>query len=79
MTHPAAIPFELTSEQIELSQLLKAVGACDSGGVAKHVIQAGEVAVNGTKEFRRGRKLAAGDVVVYKGKAYEVRAAPTGE
>lgn len=77
MTHPAAIPFDLTEDQIELAQLLKAVGACDSGGVAKHVIQGGSVLVNGTKEFRRGRKLAPGDVVVYLGKAYEVRAART--
>lgn len=77
MTHPAAIPFDLTGDQIELAQLLKAVGACDSGGIAKHVVQGGEVTVNGTKEFRRGRKLAAGDLVVYRGKAYEVRAART--
>lgn len=74
MSHPAAIPFDLVEDHIELSQLLKAVGACDSGGEAKHVIQGGAVAVNGEKELRRGRKLRAGDVVVVRGKAYEVRA-----
>ena len=78
MPHPAAIPFELRDETIELAQLLKATGACDTGGAAKHVVQGGEVAVNGQKELRRGRKLKAGDVVVYRGKAYEVRPAPGG-
>jgi ribosome-associated protein len=74
--HPAAIPFELRAETIELSQLLKAAGACDTGGAAKHAVQGGEVTVNGEKELRRGRKLRAGDVVVYRGRAYEVRRAP---
>jgi len=76
VSHPAAIPFELRDETIELSQLLKATGACDTGGGAKHAVQGGEVTVNGRKELRRGHKLRAGDVVVYRGKAYEVCAAP---
>ena len=76
MPNPAATPFELRDESIELAQLLKATGACDTGGGAKHAVQGGEVAVNGQRELRRGRKLRAGDVVVYRGKAYEVRPAP---
>lgn len=72
MPHPAAVPVVLRGDHIELAQLLKAAGACDSGGAAKHAIQGGEVAVNGAPETRRGRKLRAGDVVVYRGRAYEV-------
>ena len=74
MPHPASIPFELREDHIELSQLLKATGACDSGGAAKHAIQGGDVTVNGAKELRRGHKLHAGDVVLYRGKTYEVLA-----
>ena len=74
MRNPASVPFELREDHIELSQILKATGACDSGGAAKHAIQGGEVLVNGAKELRRGHKLRAGDVVVYRGKSYEVLA-----
>lgn len=76
MPNPAAIPFELREETIELAQLLKATGACDTGGAAKHAVQGGEVSVNGAAETRRGRKLHAGDVVVYRGRAYELRPPP---
>lgn len=34
-----------------------------SGGEAKHLIQDGNVKVNGQIETRRGKKLRAGDVV----------------
>jgi ribosome-associated protein len=34
-----------------------------SGGQAKVLIQAGQVAVNGEVEWRRGRKLQKGDLV----------------
>ena len=77
MPDPAAIPFFLRDETIELAQLLKATGACDTGGEAKQVVQAGQVAVNGARELRRGMKLRAGDVVGYRGKRYEVRRPPT--
>ena len=48
---------------ITLGQALKASDLVGSGGEAKVLIQAGEVLVNGEVETRRGRKLAAGDVV----------------
>ena len=59
---------------IELAQLLKAVGACGTGGEAKHVVQAGAVLVNGAIELRRGRKLVAGDVVAYHAKRFRLEA-----
>jgi ribosome-associated protein len=43
-----------------------------SGGEAKHLIQSGEVQVNGVTETRRGRKLAVGDRVSTMGKTFKV-------
>lgn len=60
-------------EFIRLGQLLKAVGAVDSGVEAKEAIQEGDVSVNGEKETRRGRKLYAGDVVSYDGRKIKIQ------
>ena len=49
---------------IRLDQFVKFVGLAGSGGQAKHMIQNGEVQVNGAVETRRSRKLRDGDVVV---------------
>ncbi len=61
---------------IRLDQYLKLVGAVDSGGEAKHLIQSGAVQVNGEVETRRGRKLVSGDRIEYAGESFEVEAAP---
>lgn len=53
---------------IAVGQLLKVTGLCDSGGEAKHLVQAGGVRVNGEVELHRGRTLRAGDVVVTRGR-----------
>ena len=50
-------------EGTTLGQALKAAGLVGSGGEAKVLIQAGEVAVNGEIETRRGRRLEEGDVI----------------
>lgn len=52
-----------TPEYIELQQFLKLSGLVDSGGQAKHLIQEGEVKVNGVTETRRRRKLYVGDTI----------------
>ncbi|MDB5792098.1 MAG: RNA-binding protein, partial [Massilia sp.] len=44
--------FELTSEFVELNQLLKMVGLCDSGGAGKHMVASGAVSVDGKQELR---------------------------
>jgi ribosome-associated protein len=49
--------FLLNGEFIKLDALLKAAGLAPSGGVAKEMIQSGDVTVNGEKETRRGAKL----------------------
>ncbi|USR90169.1 RNA-binding S4 domain-containing protein [Phormidium yuhuli AB48] len=60
------------SVTIKLDQFLKWVGAVNTGGEAKLLIQDGEVLVNGAVETRRGRKLGVGDVVRVRGQSYEV-------
>jgi ribosome-associated protein len=48
---------------IELNQLLKLVGVCDSGGAGKALVAAGEVSVDGHIELRKTCKVRAGSVV----------------
>ena len=62
----------IDTEFIKLDQFLKLAAAVESGGVAKHLIQDGEVLVNGEVETRRGKKLISGDIVEIFGEKYEV-------
>ena len=48
---------------ITLGQLLKLCGVIDSGAEAKELLATEQVSVNGSRELRRGRKLAPDDVV----------------
>jgi ribosome-associated protein len=54
------IEFPLEREHVELHQLLKLVGLCDSGGAGKAMVARGEVTVDGEPESRKARKLRAG-------------------
>ena len=49
---------------IRLGQFLKLAGVAESGAHARELLAEGEVSVGGEVEQRRGRQLAAGDVVV---------------
>jgi ribosome-associated protein len=60
------------NQTIKLDQFLKWVGAAQTGGEAKLMIQGGEVKVNGTTETQRARKLVEGDSVIVQGKTYRV-------
>lgn len=60
-------------EFIKLGQLLKAVGAVESGVEAKDAIQEGHASVNGETENRRGRKLYAGDTVSFDGREIKIQ------
>ena len=51
----------IDSEFIRLQDLLKLSGVCATGGMAKIVIQNGEVKVNGELCTMRGKKLRNGD------------------
>ncbi len=57
----------LEADYIELGKLLKATGACSSGGMAKVAISEGKVLVDGVVELRKGRKIRRGQKVVFKG------------
>ena len=57
----------IDSEFIRLQDLLKLSGMCATGGMAKIVIQNGEVLVNGAVCTMRGKKMRAGDRAQYDG------------
>ena len=63
----AEIEFPLESEHVELNQLLKLVGLCDSGGAGKALVSSGAVRVGGEVELRRTCKIHAGQVVQVDG------------
>lgn len=54
---------ELTSEYIELNQLLKVAGVVDSGGAGKNLVASGVVSVDGKQELRKTAKIRSGQVV----------------
>ena len=55
--------FSLNGEFVELNQLLKLVGICDSGGAGKMLVASGDVMVDGKVELRKTCKIRAGQVV----------------
>jgi ribosome-associated protein len=64
----------IRDESIRLGQFLKLADLIDSGSDARAAISAGEVAVNGDVELRRGRQLHPGDTVSIRGHAARVTA-----
>lgn len=61
------IDFRLEGEYIELNQLLKLSGLCDSGGAGKMIVASGDVKVDGKTELRKTCKIRAGQVVTLAG------------
>lgn len=57
------LEFNLTREFVELHNLLKLTGVCDSGGMGKTLVAAGEVSVDGKVELRKTCKIRLGQVV----------------
>ena len=53
----------ITTEFIKLQDLLKFENLVESGGMAKEIIQNGEVMVNGEVCTMRGKKIRPGDTV----------------
>lgn len=64
------ISFTVEGEYVELNQLLKLVGLCDSGGAGKVIVASGDVSVDGKQELRKtakirpGQKVRLGDVSI---------------
>jgi ribosome-associated protein len=55
---------------ITLTNVLKLSGFAETGGDAKHLIQGGQVKVNGAVETRRKRKLVEGDEIEVDGESF---------
>ena len=63
---------KLRDEYIKLGQALNAAGFVESGADAKDVIVQGMVKVNGEVEVQRGKKLYAGDEVLFEGQTIRI-------
>ena len=63
---------KITTQYIELQQLLKLTDWISTGGEAKTAVKVLNINVNGEKENRRGRKLYPGDRVKIENREYEV-------
>ena len=65
------LDFELDRDYVELNQLLKLSGLCDSGGAGKAIVASGAVSVDGEQELRKtckiysGQTVRVGDVTIY--------------
>jgi ribosome-associated protein len=57
------IDFTLDRDHVELNQLLKLTGLCDSGGAGKALVASGAVSVDGVVELRKTCKIRAGQRV----------------
>lgn len=66
----SAVPVKIYSEFIKLQDAMKFANAAETGGMAKAVIQDGEVKVNGEVCTMRGKKLYSGDRFSFMGCTY---------
>lgn len=68
------ISFAVRGEYIQLDQLLKATGLCESGGAAHTAIAEGLVRVDGAVDTRKRAKLRSGQRVDFAGETVELLA-----
>lgn len=59
-------------DYIELHNLLKITGLCNSGGQAKHLIAEGLVSVDGKVETRKRCKIRPAQCVEFNGESIKV-------
>lgn len=57
---------------IELCDLLKVASLCESGGMAKQIIAAGDVKVDGAVDTRKRAKIKPGQIVEFQGEQIKV-------
>ena len=57
------IEFEITEEYIELIKLLKTLQIAESGGMAKAMVENGEIIRNGEIELRKRAKIRKGETI----------------
>ena len=70
--HKTTTQIEITTDYLELQQLLKIVGLISTGGEANFFLSINVVSVNGENEKRRGRKLFPKDLVKVKDVEYAI-------
>ena len=63
----------IKEEFIRLDSALKLAGFAFTGGMAKMIVQNGEVKVNGEICLMRGKKLRKGDTAEYDGKELVIK------
>ena len=66
------ITFELTTAYIELIKLLKITRIAESGGMAKVLVDNGEVRRNGEIETRKRAKITKGETITVLGKTIQI-------
>ena len=64
----------INTEFIRLDSLLKFENIAETGGIAKDMIQNGEIKVNGEVCMQRGKKLRPGDFVTLGRKKIVIKA-----
>jgi ribosome-associated protein len=67
------IQFDLTTEYIELCNLLKLVGLADSGGRGKVMVAEGLVQVDGLTETRKTAKIRKNQIITVENHTIEVK------
>lgn len=67
-----SIQFAIRGEYIQLDQLLKATGLCESGGAAHAAISEGLVLVDAAVDTRKRAKLRPGQRVSFAGEEIEL-------
>ena len=63
---------KITTDYIELQQLLKLTDWISTGGEAKIAVKELNIKYNGVPENRRGKKIYPGDIVEIQNKKYEI-------
>jgi ribosome-associated protein len=66
------IQFAVRGDHIQLDQLLKATGLCNSGGAAHAAISDGQVTVDDQVDTRKRAKLRPGQRVAFAGETVEL-------
>lgn len=66
------IRFAVRGEYIQLDQLLKATGLCESGGAAHAAITEGLVRVDSAVDTKKRAKLRPGQTVSFAGETVEL-------
>ena len=62
-----SLQFAVRGDHIQLDQLLKATGLCESGGAAHAAIADGQVKVDGQVDTRKRAKIRPGQQVDFAG------------